>query len=801
MGFPSMPALETKNWEKSFEAPILEKWKHEKTYAFEENAQKKPVFSIDTPPPYVNSPVHMGHLSTYSIMDMFARYKRMTGHRVLFPLGMDRNGLPIETAAEKKFKVRLHEVEREKFLEMCRTVLNESSGISIDSFYRAGIGFNSWKVGKGLGDMYETDSEAYRTLTQDTFIDLWNKGLVYEDTRLNNYCPGCRTTLSDSEIVRGEKETFLNHVIFTETSENEQLIIATTRPELLCNTAVIIFNPTDKRYLHLEGKKARVPVYDFEVPILSHPMADPSFGTGLVYMSRAAGDTDAIRFLIEMGIETQSCIDETGRMTEVAGFLKGLKTKEAREKIIEMIKEKGLLVKQDKIMHSVPLCERSKDVIEFISMPELYVKQTQVKKEMNDIANDLHFHASESRQILTDWIQNVKIDWPISRRRYYGTEIPLWYCGKCKHAYVPPKGSYYQPWKQKCPASKCSSCGHTEFVGENRVFDTWFDSSNSAAYVLGKGRDEEFFKKNLPCTLRPQGKEIIRTWLYYSLLKHYLLHGQKLFDHAWINYHILDEKGIKMSKSLGNVIDPKEVLDKYGAEPFRLWIALEGNLSSTDLSCSFARIEGAGKTLTKFWNVAKFVSAFEKPAKKPTLQPLDEWILNQLNVVIENSRKGFDNYDYHAPAAAMRHFLWDEFASHYLEMAKNRAYNETKEFSDEESQAARWTLHYCLDTLLVLFAPIVPMFTYYVYEGRNGKDVNLESYPLAIATKPSEFSGDDILNLNSFIWKTKRESGGNLKTPIKKATIPSMFKSIEKDMKAAHSIQSLEWGPEPKIEL
>lgn len=796
-----MPALESKHWEKSFETPILEKWKYEKAYAFDENAQTKPVFSIDTPPPYVNSPVHMGHAATYTIMDFFARYKRMTGHRVLFPLGMDRNGLPIETAAEKKFKVRLHEVEREKFVEMCKTVLNESSGISINSFYRLGHSYNSWSVGKKLGDMYETDSVEYRTLTQDTFIDLWTKGLVYEDSRLNNYCPGCRTTLSDSEIIRGEKETFLNEVIFTETISQEKLVIATTRPELLCTAAIILFNPSDTRYLHLEGKKARVPIYDFEIPIISHPMADPGFGTGLVYMSRSAGDTDAIRFLIEMGIESQSCIDETGRLTDVAGILKGLKTKEGREKIVEMMKEKGLLVKQEKIMHSVPLCERSKDIIEFISMPELYVKQTHVKKEMLNLANDLHFHAPESRQILTDWIQNVKIDWPVSRRRYYGTEIPLWYCGKCNHAHVPPKEKYHQPWKEKCPASKCEKCGHTEFVGEKRVFDTWFDSSNSAAYVLGKGRQDSFFEQHQPCTLRPQGKEIIRTWLYYSMLKHYLLHEKRLFDHAWINYHILDEKGIKMSKSLGNVIDPIEVLDKFGAEPFRLWIALEGNLSSTDLSCSFARIEGAGKTLTKFWNVARFVGAFEKPTAKPTLQPLDHWILTELNNVIEIARNGFENYDYHSPVSAMRSFLWETFASHYLELAKNRAYNEGKEFSDEESAAARWTLHHVLDSLLVLFAPIIPLFTHYVYASRHEKDIHRESYPSAHDTPPVDFTGDELMTLNSLIWKAKRESGGNLKTPLKSATLPTEFVSIERDLKGAHSIQSLSWGAGPKLEL
>ncbi|MEK6902575.1 MAG: valine--tRNA ligase [archaeon] len=797
-----MPGIEAKHWDKANETALLAKWRETNAYAFDANTQGKPVFSIDTPPPYVNSPIHMGHASTYTIMDFFARYKRMTGHRVLFPLGMDRNGLPIETAAEKKFGVRLHEVDREKFLEMCRAVLNESSSISVDSFYHLGHSYNSWKVGPRIGDMYETDSTEYRILTQDSFIDLWKKGLVYEDSRLNNYCPGCRTTLSDSEIVRGEKETFLNHIIFTETETNEKLIIATTRPELLCNTAVIIFNPSDKRYLHLEGKKARVPMYDMDVPILSHPMADPAFGTGLVYMSRSAGDTDAIRFLVEMGIETQSCIDETGRMTEVAGFLKGLKTKEAREKIMEMMSEKGLVVKQEKIMHSVPLCERSKDLIEFISMPELYVKQMHVKKEMLEIANDIHFHAPESRQILVDWINKVRIDWPVSRRRYYGTEIPLWYCTGCKHPYVPPKGKYYRPWKEKCPASKCEKCGNETFTGETRVFDTWFDSSNSAAYILGKGRHDDFFNANTPCTLRPQGKEIIRTWLYYSMLKHYLLHDQKLFDHAWINYHILDEKGMKMSKSVGNVIDPVEILKRFGAEPFRLWIALEGNLSSTDLSCSFERIDAAGKTLTKFWNVARFVSSFPKPNGTPQLQPLDEWVLRELSSVIDICHKGFENYDYHSPAVALRHFLWDTFASHYLELVKHRAYNETNTFTKDEQDAGLYTLHAVLETLLRLFAPIIPLFTAHVYDTLHGTDIHSLEYPRAEwKLSPLAFTTDDLEKLDSFIWKTKREKGGTLKTPLQSAVLHESFKPIEKDLRAAHSIQSLSYGNENQLTL
>ncbi len=795
-----MPGLTETRWSKELETPIIQRWRDERVYAFKQNPQL-PVFSIDTPPPYINAPVHIGHASTYVIMDMFARYKRMTGHNVIFPLGMDRNGLPIEMAAEKKYGISVHHTPRDEFITKCKQMLDEAGHASLKTFYDAGIGFNSWKVGKEIGEMYETDSLEYRTLTQDTFIDLWHKGMVYEAKRLNNYCPGCRTTLSDSEIERVEKETFLNEVIFTETQAGEKLTIATTRPELLCTAAVIIYNPLDARYTHLAGKKARVPMYDLEIPIIPHTMADPAFGTGLVFMSKSAGDTEAIRFLIEQRIEPISCIDQTGKMDANAGYLQGMKVKEARAKIIEDMREKGLLVKQTKIMHAVPICERSKDAIEFITMEELYVKQLHAKEEMKRIANEVAFSPPAARQILLDWINNIKIDWPVSRRRFYGTEIPIWYCVSCKYAFVPPKGKYHQPWKDACPIEECPQCHSTEWKGETRVFDTWFDSSNSAAYILGKGRKDDFFQHHLPCTLRPQGKEIVRTWLYYSLLKHHLLHGKNLFAHAFIHNHVLDGKGIKMSKSLGNIIDPQEILQKFGAEPFRLWVAQEGNLSNTDIMCSFERIDGAGKTLTKFWNVARFVSSFKLPEGQKKLLPADEWILVELSKLIATCREGFGRYDYFSPAAQLRNFLWETFASHYLELVKNRAYNEKGDFSAEEQNGALYTLHYCLDTLLQLYAPIIPVFTSYVYSALHEQDIHFTSYPEPEHQFSVLFSSEDLMQANSSIWKAKKEKGLSLKSPLAHVQLPLALKVVEKDLQVAHSIQAITYGSAIQITI
>ncbi|MDP6459209.1 MAG: class I tRNA ligase family protein, partial [Candidatus Hydrothermarchaeota archaeon] len=639
------PKLGEKRWSKNLEKEIYISWKEKEVYRFNEDADK-PVYSIDTPPPYVNTPVHIGQATTYVLMDMFARYRRMMGYNVLFPLGLDRNGLPIEMAVERKFNIKLKDVPREDFIEKCNTVLEESSLASTESFLHLGIGFNSWKLGNGLGDVYQTDSPDYRALTQETFIDMWQKGLIYEAARINNYCPGCGTTIADAEIEYVELSTTFNDIVFKVKETGEEIIIGTTRPELVCTCGMIIFNPADERYQHLEGMTALSPIYSKKIPIASHPMAEMEKGTGLVMMC-SAGDTSDIRFFREMSLKPVIAINKEGRMTAKAGFLDGLAVAEARERMIEELRERGLLVSQKKVMHRTPICERSKDAIEFISMQEYYVKQVKFKDDIKKIAHEINFYASSSKQILLSWINSISIDWPISRRRYYATEIPLWYCKACGEKILPPKGKYYRPWKEGPPMEACPKCMGKEFVGEERVFDTWFDSSISPLCILKYSRDDEFFNKNSPCTLRPQGKEIVRTWLYYTLLKDYLLTGKGIFRDVWINYHIVDEEGRKMSKSKGNVIDPKDILDKFGAEPFRLWAAIEGNLDKTDFRCSFERIDGAGKTITKLWNIARFVSMFPHDCGEYELTPLDQWILHEANDLVKLARDKYETYNVH----------------------------------------------------------------------------------------------------------------------------------------------------------
>lgn len=792
-----MNLKDIKNWNTEIETEITNNWKQKEQFKFNPKTKKK-IYSIDTPPPYINSPIHMGHAVTYCFMDFFARFRRMKGEEVLFPLGLDRNGLPIEMAAEKKYKVSPFKIGREKFVEYCEKLLSESSAESIDSFAKLGISFSSYKEGTDIGAIYNTDSPEYRTLTQWTFIDLYKKGLIYEDSRINNWDPKLRTTIADSEIERKEKETDFNYVKFKVKETGKYITIATTRPELLCTAVLIIYNPKDNRYKDLKGKTAIVPIFNIEIPILEHEDADPDFGSGIAYMSSSGGDQDAVRFLRKMGIKPVSPIGIDGLMNEKAGFLEGLKTDDARKKIIEEIKNKNLMEKQEKMIHSVPISERSKAEIEFIEMPEFYLKQMDYKKDIKKISKDINFYPKASKKILDSWIESVSIDWPISRRRYYATPVPLWYSENL--IALAPQGKYIEPWRQDPPkdaevidAETKKSKGtvkdfpSNKWKGEERVLDTWFDSSISELNMLQYHKDDEFFKKAYPASLRPQGKEIVRTWLYYTVLRGFLETGKACFTDTWIHQHILDEKGRKMSKSVGNIIDPQEILKEDGAEALRLWAATEGDLSKGDFTCSKDKIKAERKTLNKLLNVSKFVMMFHKPSKKPAITKLDQLFIDHIENLTSEVDKLYLIYDFNHPAQDLRKFLWDTLASNYIELVKNRAYNEEDKFTDDESASAKYTLHFLLERLLTLLYPIIPQITSLIAK-EKGIDLLTIEWPKPTPTTNNQQLITSLAEFNSQIWKTKKEKGISLRDSIKGIKIPKELSEFEKDLKACHKI-------------
>lgn len=790
-----MTLNEIKNWNIELEKSITEKWKDSERFVFDKESKKK-IYSIDTPPPYVNAAVHIGQAVTYCYMDFFARFKRMKGFQVLFPLGLDRNGLPIEMAAEKKFKTSPFKVGREEFVKLCKKLLEETSSETADTFSKLGISFTSYKEGDYIGSVYKTDSPEYRALTQATFIDLYKKGLIYEDTRINNWDPKLRTTIADSEIEYKDIESNFNDVKWKVKETGEEVVIGTTRPELICTCGMVIFNPEDKRYKHLEGKTTISPIFEKEIKIKAHPLAQIDKGTGLVMMC-SAGDLSDIQFFREQKLTPEIAINMDGKMNSVAGLLEGLKVKEARLKIIELLKEKDLIVNQEKIVHRTPVSERSGAEIEFIEMPEYYLKQVDVKEDVRKISKNIDFYPEFSRKILNDWIDSVSIDWPISRRRYYATPIPLWTSGEM--VCLANEMDYVEPWSEEPKADyevlkngkvvgKVSDFPKAKWVGEERVFDTWMDSSISELNLLQYKKDNDFFKKAYPCTLRPQGKEIIRTWLYYTLLRGYLETKKPCFNDVWINQHIVDSKGYKMSKSKGNIIDPQKLLKDYGAEAIRMWAATEGDLSKSDLKCSEERIKGEKKTINKILNVSKFVSMFEKVSEKPKLVSIDKLFIDYIEELTSRIEEQYSKYDFYHPAQELRRFLWDIFASNYIEVVKKRAYNQDKEFSEEECNSAKYALHYLLERFLVLIYPIVPQISSFILDDR-GIEVHSIEFPMGEKGNSELSLIENIMDFNSNVWKEKKEKGISLRDPIKGIKVPESLKLYEKDLVACHGLE------------
>ena len=770
------PKITEKAWEPELEEAILKKWDDEKLYDFKLQDEN---YTIDTPPPYPSGrPWHIGAASHYAQIDMIARTARMNGKNVYFPIGIDRNGLPVELYTEKKHGIRMRETERGEFLNLCKNALDDLEAEMIEIMKSLGLSGD-------FKNYYRTDSEEYRKFTQETFIDLWKKGVIYLATRPNNYDWVSGTTIADAEIVYDDLPTKLVYMKIIVKDQNKEIIIASTRPELLCACKTVIVNPEDERYSELIGKKLVVPLTNKEVTITPHHSAKIEFGSGAV-MVCSYGDQNDVALFRELQLEEVIAIGLDGRMTESAGDYQGLKPKQARTKIIEDLENSGLVEKIEEISHRTPLSERSKTPIEIVPMEEYYLKQKDSIDKMKKLGSEIEFYPNMHKQILMNWLESISIDWPISRRRFYGTEIPIWYCKECSEPFVPEPGKYYRPWKDSCPAKKCEKCGNTEFIGEDRTFDTWMDSSVSPLFVTKFNRDDEFFKKTYPTGIRPQAKDIVRTWLYYTLLRCEKLTEQKPWSEAWIMGYGLDEKGMKMSKSKGNAIDPLPVIQKSGADTFRFWSASEIN-QGYDFRCSEQKIESTKKFLSKLWNVSRFLSSFPI-IESGKLTDSDKWILSELDKLISVCNEGYSKYNFFVPATALREFTWNIFAAQYIEMAKARAYGIG--FDDDERDGAIFTLHKVLSTILKLLAPITPLITEHLWLTLYSEDsIHKEQLPEIENVEDMTAMTQPIIEFNSRVWNEKKQNNLSLKDSIK-IEIPEKLDQFKKDLIAMHNLET-----------
>ena len=430
-------------------------------------------------------------------------------------------------------------------------------------------------------------------------------------------------------------------------------------------------------------------------------------------------------------------------------------------------------------------------------MEDYYLKQIDFKPKLLEYSKKIKFYPEMHRQILINWINSIAIDWPISRRRFYGTEIPIWYCKKCKFPQVPEAGKYYRPWEEEPPFDKCQNCNNKyEFVGEERIFDTWMDSSITPLHITKFSKNDIFYNNAYPTTIRPQGKDIIRTWLYYTLLRCIYLTGQLPWKNAWIMGYGVDDKGEKMSKSKGNVIDPLPIINKYGADTFRFWSASEANLGY-DFRCSEQKIINSQKFLSKLWNIGRFISNFElidEENKPQKLNTTDKWILAELDDISRKSINGYNELNFFIPSNTIREFTWNIFAAHYIELVKSRLYNES---DNEERKSALYTIHKCFKTILLLLEPICPFITYELWTKvyLNKKIIEEKRFPKT----DNEFHEmtlltNKLIKFNSEIWNKKKETIStttkkplSLKDPIK-SIIPNELELFRNDLIAMHNI-------------
>ncbi len=823
------PKITDKRWTVDLEKTIQQEHYdtgYEERYSFDPTSERE-LFIIDTPPPYPSGTWHIGAVAQYSMIDVIARSQRLLGKEVRFPWGVDRNGINIEFTLEKKTGRKMRSYDRGEFLDRCAEIIEDYTQAMRQTAKRVGLSCD-------YANEYLTDSADYRAVTQSIFVDLFRRGAIVEDLRPNLYDPVEGTTIAEAEVQRISRKTLLCDVSWT-TADGEEVIITTTRPELICACGVVVVHPDDKRYTHLVGKRIMLPLpvsgREDSVEILTHPSVKMDFGSG-VLMICSFGDQNDVTVFRELALRPYVAIDLDGKMTSIAGPLEGLSTPEARKASIDMLRDSGSLVSTEERMQEVPVSERGGNPIEIILLKEWYVRQTHILNRLRELSDQSVFIPERNRQYLHDWMEGISIDWPISRRRWYHTEVPIWYSEDGTKVVVPPQGIYVQPWRESPPdgsevldrESKESLGSYNEMEGllgvlsgEEKVFDTWMDSSNSNLFVSGYISDPDLFERAFPTSIRPQGKEIVRTWLYYTLLKSALLLDKPGFQFIWVDGLGMDPWGRKMSKSMGNGIDADSVLEcgvggrtgswkikgpdgkqvqlranKIGSECFRLWKACEAQVGD-DFHINPEEIEAKYYgILTKIFNVSRFASQFDVPddLERPSgnLAPEDRWILSEFDHVMARVEDAWARIDIYSAAQAIKGFGTGIFPSHWLEMTKSRLY--------EGDEGASWTLHRVVRDLLCAFTPICPFFTHYLSSTLYGKSsIDVRSFPRL----PSNTVGKEaesmraltpvISEFNSMIWKLKKDSGLSLKSPVSDVSIPPELSIIENTLVQMHSIE------------
>jgi valyl-tRNA synthetase len=812
-----------------------ERWVDAGTYAYTEpedpeSVDPDTVFTIDTPPPTVSGNLHWGHVYGATLQDFVARFERMRGREVFFPFGYDDNGIASERLTEEELGIEHQDYERREFQQLCREVCAEYEEDFTEKMQALGVSID-WD------NTYQTIEPRVQRISQRSFIELYEDGREYRQRAPTIWCPECATAISQVETEDDERDSHFNDIEFSvvseasvardaerpsdrasgpeareqktpreggETADGDAFTISTTRPELLPACVAVFVHPDDDANRHLVGEEAEVPIFGQTVPIIEDDRVDMETGSGVV-MCCTFGDQTDIEWYQAHDLPLRIAIDETGTMTDVADEYSGMGSDEAREAIVEDLREAGALLDRRAIRHTVNVHERCDTPIEFLVTEQWYVELLDKREEYLEAGRQMEWFPEKMFTRYRNWIEGLQWDWAISRQRSSGIPFPVWYCADCDEPVVARKEDLpVDPLSDDPPVDACPECGHDEFVPEDDVFDTWATSSLTPLINAGwtEGEDDADGSPTMarpelyPMDMRPQGHDIISFWLFHTVVKCYEHTGEVPFDSVMINGMVLDENRVKMSKSLGNIVAPDEVLEKYPVDAARYWAA--GSSVGDDLPYKEKGIVAGERLLQKLWNASKLVEELSRdaPEERPDLAEIDRWLFASLDEEIAAITERLENREFSKARDRLRSFFWHTFCDDYLEIAKQRV-------RDGGDASAAWTCREAHRRFLKLFAPVLAHVTEELWQelyaddadGEASESIHLTEWPEPLGIEADRAAGEAALAVVGALRKYKSERNLALNEPMERVRVYGDGLDIEpfrEDVAGAMHVERLE---------
>lgn len=781
----------------------MEYWQNINIYKYDFES-KKETFSIDTPPPTVSGSLHIGHIFSYTQAEIIARFQRMQGRNVFYPFGFDDNGLPTERLVEKEEGIRAASIPRSEFTEKC--LLTTEKYVEEFKNLWLSMGFSvDWNL------QYETISPRTQKISQKAFLDMARAGKAYIKESPVLWCTTCQTSIAQAELESKEIETTFNYIPFL--VDGEELLVATTRPELLYGCVCLFVNSEDERYLKYVGKNALVPLYNYEIPILPDEKVSLDKGTGLV-MCATFGDTTDVEWYEKHKLPYRKVIEGSGKIADDVPFIGGSKVLKAREQIIELLKENNLLRKSEVITHAVSIHERCGKPIEIIPSKQWYIDILSERERYLKAADEINWYPASMKNKYITWVENLKWDWCISRQRYFGVPFPVWYCKKCgKVMLAKDEELPINPLEAK-PSSACS-CGSTEFIPETAVLDTWATSSLSPLINSGWNTENDLTDKLLPMGMRTQAHEIIRTWAFYTIVRSLFHTGRVPWKDVMICGFVLAKKGEKISKSKNNApLSPKELIERHSADAMRYWAA--GAKLGTDTMFSEDELKISKRFLNKLWNAANFciMQLQDFDVRKPErLLPIDEWIIERVKALEKTAADDLNQYEIGIAKHEIDEFFWNDFCDDYIEIVKDRLYK-PEIHGAEERLSGQYALYNVLLEILKLYAIYVPFITEEIYQSyyrsfEKSVSIHRMQWNMISDTRNEDILsfGENIKMIISEVRKYKSERNLSLKEKITdlKIRIPEnqgvYLQKTLKDIEACTWAEKIEFDYDDKLSV